>query len=69
MRMVAEKVQNDCAIAEVRGRAQPKIHDYRVVAPIGGPQGHNVLHDCTGRGHVDWKSGEVAPLANCAYCV
>ena len=32
-----------------------------VVAPSGGPQGHNSLHDCTGRGHIGWKRGEVVP--------
>ena len=30
-----------------------------VVAPTGGPQCHNSLHDCTGRGHISWKRGEV----------
>ena len=30
----------------------------------GGPQGHNSLHDCTGRGHIGWKRGEVVSGTN-----
>ena len=40
-----------------------------VVAPSGGPQGHNCLHDCTGRGRIGWKRGEVITSANHARCV
>ena len=40
-----------------------------VVAPSGGPQGHSSLHDCTGRGHIGWKRGEVVPSTNHARCV
>ena len=31
----------------------------RVAAQLEPPQGHNRLHDCTGRGHIGWKRGEV----------
>ena len=32
--------------------------------PFRGGQGHNSVHDCTGRGHIGWKRGEVVPGAN-----
>ena len=35
-----------------------------VVAPTGGPQGHSSLHDCTGRGHIGWKRGEVVQCSS-----
>ena len=38
------------------------------MAPSGGPQGHSSLHDCTGRGHIGWKRGEVVPSTNHARC-
>ena len=39
-----------------------------VVAPTRGPRGHNSLHDCTGRGHIGWKRGEVVPGTDHACC-
>ena len=36
--------------------------------PFRGAQGHNSLHDCTGRGHIGWKRGEVVPETNHARC-
>ena len=34
------------------------------MALTGGPQGHIRLHDCTGRGHIGWKRGEVVSETN-----
>ena len=36
--------------------------------PFRGAQGHNSLHDCTGRCHIGWKRGEVVPETNHARC-
>ena len=40
-----------------------------VMAPSGGPQGHSSLHDCTGKGHIGWKRGEVVPSTKQSCCV
>ena len=32
--------------------------------PLRGAQGHDSLHNCTGRGHIGWKRGEVVPVPN-----
>ena len=46
---------------ESRGRRLWRPRVMTCSGPFRGAQGHNSLHDCTGRGHIGWKRGEVVP--------